>query len=137
MVWSASAPTNREKQTGFSVFKLEEIIKYYYLLYFSFSFEDIESSSIDSTSTDFTSKSLFNFSLGNSLDTEDIDDKKNVKKKRELEVEIERDHELAALIDRQARILFPLSWIIFMLLYFFYLAEVHKEIQPINIALSN
>ena len=119
------------------MFKLEEIIKYYYLLYFSFSFEDIESSSIDSTSTDFTSKSLFNFSLGNSLDTEDIDDKKNVKKKRELEVEIERDHELAALIDRQARILFPLSWIIFMLLYFFYLAEVHKEIQPINIALSN
>ena len=116
-----------------------EIIKYYLLL-FSFSVEDIESSSIDSTSTDFTekSKSLFNFSLGNSLDTEDNDDKKNLKKKLELEMEIERDHELAALIDRQARILFPLSWIIFMLLYFFYLAEVHKEIQPVNIIpLSN
>ena len=51
--------------------------------------------------------------------------------------EMEKDHELAVLIDRQARIFFPLSWILFMLLYFFYLAEVHKEIQPINIALSN
>ena len=111
------------------------------LTVFRFSYdnkEDIESSSIDSSFTEFTEKSnsLFNFSLGSSVDTEDNDDKKNFKKKREAEMK--RDHKLAVLIDRQARILFPLCWIIFMLLYFFYLAEIHKEVQPINVVpLSN
>ena len=92
-------------------------------------------------STDFTEKSkslkIFNFTLGNSVDTKDSDEKKDLKEKNEMEMEREKNHEVAVLIDRQARIFFPLSWILFMLLYFFYLAEVHKEIQPINIALSN
>ena len=108
----------------------------------SFSYEnkdDFETSSIDST--DFTEKSrslkIFNFSLGNSLDKRDIAEEKNNLKKK-TEQERERDHKLAELIDRQARIFFPLSWIIFMLLYFFYLAEIHKEVQPINnVPLSN
>lgn len=80
-----------------------------------------------------TSSQLFNFSLGNRSDTKGAREKRNAKKKEE----IERDHEVAVWIDKQARIVFPLSWILFMFFYFFYLAEVHKETQPINIPLAN
>ena len=76
---------------------------------------------------------VFNYSIGDTLDTKLIEEKIDSDKITETD----RDREVALWIDRQARIVFPVSWIIFMFLYFFYLAEVHKETQPINIPLSN
>ena len=40
----------------------------------------------------------------------------------------EMDYANAILIDRIARVIFPLSWFTFLLIYFFYLIEAHKTI---------
>ena len=40
----------------------------------------------------------------------------------------EVDYANAILIDRIARVIFPLSWFSFELIYFFYLVEAHKTI---------
>ena len=59
---------------------------------------------------------------------------KKQKKKAELKREnhlsnvtrSEVDYANAILIDRIARVIFPLSWFSFELIYFFYLVEAHK-----------
>ena len=44
----------------------------------------------------------------------------------------EIDYTNALLIDRTARIFFPIAWIAFILFYFFYLLEIHKHKQHVN-----
>ena len=42
-----------------------------------------------------------------------------------------RDERNALAIDRLARILFPLSWLVFTIIYFFYFVQLHRDLDQV------